>query len=141
MNGKEFVDTNVLVYAFDRTAGVKRNIAAELIGRLWTDHTGCLSLQVLQEFYVTVTRKLNMPAADAARQVDRFGLWQVHRPAFEDLVAAIDLHHKKQISFWDAMMLRSAMQSGCSVVWTEDLSDGQKWESLLVRNPFSAASR
>lgn len=137
MNGREFVDTNVLIYAFDRSAGRKRTRAAQLLERLWEERTGCVSLQVLQEFYVTATRKLSMPPADATRQVERFGKWTLHRPSFDDVLSAIELHRRRQAAFWDALVVRSAARLGCSVLWTEDLSDGQTWGSVLVRNPFS----
>ncbi len=137
MNGRQFVDTNILVYAFDLTAGEKRTLATSLVERLWAEHSGCLSLQVLQEFYVTTTKKLGMPAADAARQIARFANWKTHRPALEDILAAIDLHQRRRIAFWDAMVVRSAMTLDCSVLWSEDLSHGEKWEGVLVQNPFA----
>ena len=136
MNGREFVDTNVLIYAFDRTAGKKRETAATLLARLWSDRIGYLSLQVLQEFYVTATKKLKMAPAEAYAQIDRFGKWTVHRPEVDDVLVAIQLHREKKISFWDAMILRSAMSSGCDLLWSEDLSDGQRWDGVIVRNPF-----
>jgi len=136
MNGREFVDTNVLIYAFDRTAGKKRETAATLLARLWSDRIGHLSLQVLQEFYVTATKKLKMAPAEAYAQIDRFGKWTVHRPEVGDVLVAIQLHREKKISFWDAMILRSAMSSGCDLLWSEDLSDGQRWDGVIVRNPF-----
>ncbi len=136
MNGREFVDTNILIYAFDRTAGKKRETAVALLTRLWLDQTGCLSLQVLQEFYVTATKALSMPAAEAFAQVDRFGKWTVHRPEIDDVLVAIQLHREKKVSFWDAMILRSAISSGCDLVWSEDLPDGQRWDGVVVRNPF-----
>ena len=70
---REFVDTNILIYAFDSTAGDKRKVAVELISRLWLDRAGCLSLQVLQEFYVAATRKLVLAPEQAALQVSRLG--------------------------------------------------------------------
>ena len=139
MNGREFVDTNVLIYGFDRTAGPKREAAFALLERLWTERNGCVSLQVLQEFYVSATRRLTMPAADAALQVERFGKWILHRPDLEDIVRAIELHRKKGVSFWDALILRSADRLGCSVLWSEDLSHDQRWGDLVVRNPFAEA--
>ena len=136
MSGKEFVDTNILIYAFDRTAGQKRETAAALVERLWSERAGCVSLQVLQEFYVTATKKLRMPPGEALAQVERLGKWTVHRPAVNDLLQAIQWHRAKRISFWDAMILRSAIGSACALVWSEDLSDGQRWEGVVVRNPF-----
>jgi predicted nucleic acid-binding protein len=136
MNGKEFVDTNILIYAFDRTAGKKWETAVALVERLWSERAGCVSLQVLQEFYVTATKKLHMPSREAFAQVERLGKWTVHRPAVNGVLLAIQLHRAKRISFWDAMILRSAIGSACSLVWSEDLSDGQGWDGVVVRNPF-----
>jgi len=136
MNGSEFVDTNILIYAFDRSAGNKREAAIALVERLWSERAGCLSLQVLQEFYVTATKKLRMPSGAAFDQVERLGKWRVHRPAPDDVLQAIQLHRETKISFWDAMILRSAISVGCSVLWSEDLSDRQQWNGLTVRNPF-----
>lgn len=136
MSGREFVDTNVLVYAFDRTAGAKREAAVELLQRLWRERTGCVSLPVLQELYVATTRKLSLPSGDAQAQVERFGKWRVHRPALEDVLASIESHRRKRISFWDALILRSAAQLGCSVLWSEDFQDGVAWGAVVVRNPF-----
>jgi predicted nucleic acid-binding protein len=136
MNGREFVDTNVLIYAFDRTAGKKREAAVSLLARLWSDQIGCLSLQVLQEFYVTATKKLKMAPGEAFAQIDRFGKWTVHRPDVNDVLVAIQLHRENKVSFWDAMILRSAMRSGCGLLWSEDLSDGLRWDGVIVRNPF-----
>ena len=136
MSGKEFVDTNILIYAFDLTAGKKRDAAAALIERLWIERIGCVSVQVLQEFYVTATKKLSMPSADAAAQIERLGNWMIHRPALNDVLSAIRMHREKKISFWDAMILHSAISLDCTLVWSEDLSDGQHWNGLAVQNPF-----
>jgi predicted nucleic acid-binding protein len=133
---REFVDTNILIYAFDATAGDKRRVAVELITRLWSDRTGCVSLQVLQEFYVAATRKMMLAAEQAKLQVSRLGRWRVHRPSVEDVLAAIELHQGHSVSFRDGLILRSAQASQCSVLWSEDLSSGQRWGSLEVRNPF-----
>jgi predicted nucleic acid-binding protein len=132
----EFVDTNVLIYAFDATAGDKRRVAVELISRLWLDRRGCISLQVLQEFYVAVTRKLILAPEQAALQVSRLGRWRVHRPSLEDVLRAIELHRVHSVSFWDGLILRSAQASQCSILWSEDMSSGQRWGNLEVRNPF-----
>jgi predicted nucleic acid-binding protein len=132
----EFVDTNILIYAFDTSAGDKRRVAVELIARLWLDRTGCVSLQVLQEFYVAATRKLILAPEQAMLQVSRLGRWRVHRPSMEDVLGAIELHRCHSVSFWDGLILRSAQASQCSVLWSEDLSSGQRWGSVEVRNPF-----
>ena len=132
----EFVDTNILIYAFDATAGDKRRVAVELITRLWLDRQGCGSLQVLQEFYVTATRKLVLAPEQAMLQVSRLGRWRVHRPSVEDLLAAIELHWDHSVFFWDGLILRSAQASQCSILWSEDMSGGRRWGNLEVRNPF-----
>ncbi len=136
----EFVDTSILIYAFDTTAGEKRRIASELVSRLWMDRQGCISLQVLQEFYVTATKKLILAPEHAALQVSPFGRWRVHRPSVEDVSAAIDLHRSHSVSFWDGLILRSAQASQCSILWSEDMSSGQRWGNLEVRNPFPPVS-
>ena len=133
----EFVDTNILIYAFDRSAGGKHRIAVDLMTRLWTERRGSISLQVLQEFYVAGTRKLKLPTDEAASQLRRLGLWRVHRPLVSDILAAIELHQHHSVSFWDALILRSAQASQCSVLWSEDLQNGQRWGNLEVRNPFT----
>jgi predicted nucleic acid-binding protein len=133
----EFVDTNVLIYAFDRGAGEKHEVAAELVTRLWMERRGCISIQVMQEFYVSATRKLQMPEEQATVQLRRLRLWRVHRPSVDDILAAIELHQRHSVSFWDGMILRSAQASRCSVLWTEDLANGQRWGEMEVRNPFA----
>jgi predicted nucleic acid-binding protein len=134
----EFVDTNILIYAFDTTAGEKCTVAMELVRRMWLDHQGCISLQVLQEFYVASIRKLLLSPEQAALQVSRLGRWRVHRPSVEDVLGAIELHRANAVSFWDGLILKSAQASRCSILWSEDMSHGQRWGSLEVRNPFNA---
>lgn len=139
--GAEFVDSNVLVYVHDSSAGIKREKARELVDRLWRDRHGCLSIQVLQEFYVNVTKKVPTPLpVDAAwRLVFAFSGWRTHRPATEDVLAAIELQQRHRVSFWDSMILRSAGSLGCEIVWSEDLNAGQSYDGVRVLNPFSTA--
>jgi predicted nucleic acid-binding protein len=134
-----FVDTNVLIYAYDRTAGEKRSRARSLIDMLWMDVRGCISLQVLQEFYVTVTTKIPRPlrAEDAAEIVRDLSYWRLHTPVAEDVLGAIDLQQRQRTSFWDAMILWSALQLGCDMIWSEDLGQGQRYDGVKVVNPFS----
>lgn len=134
----EFVDTNVLLYAYDHTESEKQSKAEVLLNDLWQRRVGCLSLQVLQEFFVNVTRKLSRPleVADARQVVHDYSLWIVHVPNTNSVIAAIDLHERYQVSFWDAMILQSALELGCSTLWSEDLNPGQTFDSLAVRNPF-----
>jgi predicted nucleic acid-binding protein len=137
--GKEFVDANILVYAFDTSAGDKHVRAKHLLDRLWREGTGCLSVQILQEFFVTVTKKVPKPLAvdDAADRIREFAAWPVFAPKSEDVLAAIALHKRAKLSFWDAMVVESAHQLGCTTLWTEDLTDGQTLHGVRIRDPFS----
>jgi predicted nucleic acid-binding protein len=137
---REFVDANVLVYAFDSSAGAKQTAAKRLLERLWESGTGCVSVQVLQEFFVTVTRKVAKPLSidEATDRVREFATWKVFAPTADDVLGAIGLQKQVQISFWDAMVVRAAAESGCDVLWTEDLSDGQLLRGVRVRDPFVA---
>jgi len=137
---RQFVDTNVLVYAHDVTAGDKHNRARVLVKELWDTREGCLSVQVLQEFFVTTTRKIPKPleAPAAAQIIDDLAHWHVHAPAASDVLAAIDIHQRTGASFWDAMILRSAKELGCGTLSSEDLTSGQAFEGVEVSNPFLA---
>lgn len=136
---RDFVDANVLVYAFDSSAGKKQQAAKALLERLWESNSGCVSIQVLQEFFVTVTRKVArpLPVEDAKARIREFAAWRVFAPAPEDVLAAIDLHGQAKIGFWDAMVVLAAAESGCDVLWTEDLNDGQVLRGVRIRNPFA----
>jgi predicted nucleic acid-binding protein len=139
---REFVDANVLVYAFDQSAGQKQRAAQTLLLRLWEDNVGCVSIQVLQEFFVTVTKRVArpLPLDDAKARIREFSAWTVFSPASHDVLAAIDLQAQARIGFWDAMIVVAAAESGCDVLWTEDLSDGQLLRGVRVRNPFTRGS-
>lgn len=139
---RDFVDTNVLVYAFDSSAGRKQRAAQALVERLWESNTGCVSVQVLQEFFVTVTKKVAkpLPVAEAKARIREFAAWRVFAPTSDDIRAAIDLHVQATIGFWDAMIVLAAAESGCDVLWTEDLSDGRLLQGVRIRNPFTGES-
>jgi predicted nucleic acid-binding protein len=133
-----FLDTNILVYAYDRSAGQKHTLAAEVVESCWMNENGCLSIQVLQEFYVTVTRKITNPLdAQTARQIIAdLAQWRSHSPKAADLLQAIDLQQSLQLSFWDAMIVKSAASLGCKQLLSEDLNHGQEYGELQVINPF-----
>ena len=134
----EFVDTNVLIYAHDVSAGQKHARAQELIRRLWESREGSLSIQVLQEFYVRATQKVAKPlvSEEAAQIVAALSAWEVHCPDVEDILDAIRLQDHYQTSFWDAMIIASAIQLGCHTIWSEDLNPGQVYDRVTVRRPF-----
>ena len=133
-----FVDTNILVYAHDDSAGGKRDQAWALNEQLREARDGGLSVPVLQEFFVTVTRKIAKPLnAEAAREiVADYSRWHLHVPAADDVLAAIGIHQRTGISFWDAMIVRGAAESGCEVLYSEDLNAGQEYSGVRVENPF-----
>ena len=135
----QFVDTNVLVYAYDKRDAQKQDQAKMLLRRLWQDKTGCLSIQVLQEFYVTTTRKLAhlLTLVEASQIISDFGLWRIHQPQTEDILSAIQLQQRYQLSFWDSMIVHSASQLGCTTIWTEDLNEGQLIGGCLIQSPFN----
>lgn len=139
---REFVDANVLVYAFDSSAGPKQETAQALLERLWESKTGCVSTQVLQEFFVTITKKVAkpLPVEDATARIRELTAWKVFAPNADDVITAIGLHTQAKIGFWDAMIVLAAAESGCDVLWTEDLSDGQLLRAVRIRNPFGLES-
>ena len=134
----EFVDTNVLVYAYDRSAGSKYRRASALMEKLWSGNGGCTSIQVLQEFFVITTRKIAKPLRpERARAIiGDMGAWRVHRPSVEDVLFAIDIAEKARISFWDGMVVRSASVQGATVIWSEDLQSGGNISGVRIWNPF-----
>lgn len=137
-----FVDTNLFVYAHDDANAEKRHIALDLIAGLWRTRTGCLSIQVLQELFVTLTRKVRPPLSltVAACIVEDLSQWMIHSPCTRDVLSAIEFHQRGGVSFWDAMILTSARSLGCHVLYSEDLGAGQRYDGVLVVNPFTAGS-
>lgn len=136
---KSFVDTNVLVYAEDRDAGAKHELARALLVELWKTRQGVLSIQVLQEFYVTITKKPKKPLSPskALEIVREYLTWEVVESTPDLLLASIALHQKAQLSFWDAAIVQAALDAGCSRLCTEDLNAGQRFGSLVIENPFA----
>ena len=136
---RAFVDTNVLVYAYDADAGEKHDSANRLLTQLWSDESGAISAQVLQEFYVTVTRKLPRPLSRrAARDVVlTYDAWAPHRPTVSDLVAASELEERHRLAFWDALIIVSAERCDSDRLLSEDLQHGRRFGSVVVSNPFA----
>lgn len=138
-NRKQFVDTNIFIYAYDLSAPEKNKAAKKLVANLWESGLGVISIQVLQELYVNLTRKLPNPVnrEQAAQIVTDLGYWQLHRPNLADLQKALTIEKEHNISFWDAMIVSSALQMDCKILWTEDLNSGQYLAELVVLNPFT----
>jgi predicted nucleic acid-binding protein len=137
MSARSFFDTNVLVYADDKAAPAKQRRALELLAEHRRAGTRVLSLQVLQEYFVTVTRKLQVDARIPRRKVELLAEFDVAAPELADILAAIDLHRLHGLSFWDALVVRSAKQAGCSVLLTEDFQHGREVEGVRIVNPFA----
>jgi len=135
---KTFVDTNVLVYAEDLDAGEKHERSVRLVTELWRSGEGVVSIQVLQELFVTLTRKVKRPLspARARRIVEQYLTWTVVDNDGPLLLAAIDLSSSSRISFWDAAVVHAARVSGCARLLTEDLNHGQTYGDVTVVNPF-----
>ena len=133
-----FLDTNILVYAYDRSAGQKHNLAVQLIEGCWENENGCLSIQVLQEFFVTVTRRITTPLdPQTARQiVADLAHWRLHSPQPSDLLQVIDFQQGHQLAVWDAQVVQSAASLGCKQLLSEDLHHGQVYSGVQVINPF-----
>lgn len=137
-----FVDTNVLVYAHDLDSGAKRDSAGELLEHLWSTHSGVISTQVLQEFYVAATRKLakRIRRSSARHVVETYSAWPVHVVEVHDVVAATHLEERYRLSYWDALIAVSARRAGASRIATEDLQHGQLIEGVAVHNPFASTT-
>jgi predicted nucleic acid-binding protein len=141
MSVRSFFDTNVLVYSDDKSAPAKQRRALDLVAEHRRAKTGVVSLQILQEYFVTVTRKLRVEAAIARRKVELLGEFDLVAPGLADILAAIDLHRLRAISFWDALVVRSAKEAGCAILFSEDMQHGQSIEGITIVNPFSETTR
>jgi len=138
MSGKTFIDTNVLIYAHDNDAPAKNETAKGVLRELWRERTGVLSMQVLQEFYVNVTRKIASPLSkDAALSVvNSYVPWCTETTPAE-IAAAFRIEDEAGIGFWDALIVSSAVKSGAERILSEDLNAGQRISGILVENPFT----
>lgn len=137
MSAREFLDTNVLVYAHDGADLTKRGRARELVRRLLRERNGVLSVQVLQEFFAAATRKLGMPSETARQHVLTYARFDVVSLSVPDVMAAIDLHRLHQFSIWDALIVRAALNGACTKLHTEDMQTGRLVETLEIVNPFA----
>jgi predicted nucleic acid-binding protein len=141
MTEKVFVDTNILIYAHDIEAGRRHETARDLVKTLWREANGAISIQVLQEFYVNITRKIPVPLPRqiARHLVETYAVWEVVLPCPRDLMKASAIEERHQVSFWDAMIIATALKAGASTLWTEDLSHGKIIEGIRIINPLSGS--
>lgn len=143
MSDKYFIDTNILVYAHDRSAGLKHQRAQALIESLWESGQGVLSTQVLQELCINLRRKIPKPLpVDEVRQLVRdYSTWEVVNNSPQSILDALDVEVRYRTSFWDALIVQAAEAAGASILYSEDLASGQKYSSLRVINPLTTPAR
>jgi predicted nucleic acid-binding protein len=142
MNDKIFVDTNILIYAHDKDAGLKHDRAKQILQELWTVRIGALSTQVLQEFYVSATKKISKPLSKATARliVESYMPWCIQVTP-DEIVAAFRIEDSTKISFWDALIVSAAIKCGAAKIISEDLNAGQKISGIRIENPFIASTK
>jgi predicted nucleic acid-binding protein len=138
-----FVDTNILVYALAADNEKRSFVAQELLRHLMVSQTLNTSTQVLQELFVTLTRKVKKPlsADQALRYLERLSAWPVATIDYAAIRDAVTLSTANRISFWDALIVVVAARSGSSRLYTEDLNDGQVLLGVQIVNPFRESKR
>lgn len=143
MSGRFFVDTNILVYAYDAAHAAKQAIAAEWLIRLWHERSGRTSIQVLNELYVTVTRKLGrrLQTNEAWDIVRSLMAWEPHPIDRDLLLRAREIEERYRIGWWDSLIVGAAHLQDCDVLLTEDLQAGMIFGSVTVLNPFNTEVR
>jgi predicted nucleic acid-binding protein len=136
MSARSFLDTNVVVYADDKSTPAKQRRAVAVVEELRRARTGVVSLQVLQEYFASATRKLRVDPQVARRKVELLAQFDVAVLGTADILAAVDLHRLHTISFWDALILRAAQQTGCHVLLSEEMQHGREIDGVRIVNPF-----
>ena len=136
---KVFLDTNIIIYAYDLTAGEKHKIAKKIVLDLWNSGLGIISTQVLQEFFVIATQKIPKPLdIKLAKEIMSDLLkWNVVVNDGESILEAVNILLRYHYSFWDSMIIEAAIKSGAGMLLTEDLSDGQIISGVTIKNPFA----
>jgi predicted nucleic acid-binding protein len=138
MSDKTFIDTNVLIYAHDMDAKAKHEAAKRVLQELWSERAGVLSMQVLQEFYVNVTRKISRPLSkESARLVvSTYTAWCIDTSPAE-ISSAFRIEDEAHIGFWDALIMATVIKSGATRLLSEDLNSGQTIAGVKIENPFA----
>jgi predicted nucleic acid-binding protein len=135
-----FVDTNVLVYALDKSNSPKKRAAQRLINELMEEDRLRVSTQVLQELFVTLTRKVKQPCSseEALAVLEDLTAWPLMAVDYAAIRAAVRLADEAKLSFWDALVVVAAARTGAAVLYTENLNDGQEILGVRISNPFAA---
>ncbi len=141
MRDKTFVDTNILIYAHDVDAGTKHKAAKNVLRDLWDQRAGVLSMQVLQEFYVNVTRKIASPLPrDVARRVvNSYSMWCIETTPSE-IAAAFRIEDESRIGFWDALIVAAAAKAVATRILSEDLNAQQTIAGIKIECPFAPSA-
>lgn len=143
MNDRFFIDTNIFVYTFDSKDSKKNSISRSLIQKALTSGMGVISYQVIQEFLNVATRKFKCPLtpADSRNYLQKIlnPLWQVYS-TIEMFEQAIEISERWKYGFYDSLIIAGAISSGCSILYTEDLQNGQKIQSVEIVNPFKVST-
>jgi len=138
MSHKFCVDTNILMYAHDRSEGLKHERARQLIEHLWSSGQGVLSTQVLQELCINLRRKIArpLPVEEVRRLLQDYLSWEIVVNTPASIIQALDIEVRYKTSFWDALILHAAESSGAAVLYSEDFAMGQKYGPIEVINPL-----
>ena len=137
MTSKVFIDTNILVYALDRHDPDKQKKSRLRLRQLAETSGGVISTQVMQEFYVTATKKLQVDALIAKEILHSFAQFEIVLISPEIIDRAVDCQILNNISFWDALIVSAAQSACCEVLWTEDLNPGQIIREVRIENPLT----
>ena len=138
MSGLDFLDTNILVYAYDSAAPEKQKTAQNILTQAVSQENGLVSTQVLGEFFTVITRKVkNSLSNDEALNIIRcMKFARILEVDFPMVLKGIEICNRYSISYWDSLIISAAERAGCERVVSEDLNDGQKYNSVVVYNPF-----
>jgi predicted nucleic acid-binding protein len=138
MSDKFFVDTNILVYAHDSTQGAKHQRAQALVKTLWESGDGIISTQVLQEVCINLRRKTARPlsAEETRKLIEDYSTWEIVVNTAKSVLQALDIESRYRISFWDALIVQAATSCEATVLYSEDLADGQTYGAVRVVNPL-----
>jgi predicted nucleic acid-binding protein len=138
MSDKCFVDTNILVYAHDRSTGIKHERARTLTEELWNSGKGVLSTQVLQELCINLRRKAAnpMPMEEVRRLIREYSTWEIVTNTPGSVLGALEIETRYKTSFWDALIIQAAEEAGASILYSEDLEGGQHYGAIKVVNPL-----
>jgi predicted nucleic acid-binding protein len=139
MSDKFFLDTNILVYCFDRSAPAKRRRAGGLVEEALGGHQGLISTQVIQEFFSVATRKFKEPMSASECQIYLDTVLSPLCEIFPSLALyrqAINVREETGYSFYDALIVTAALEAGCKTIYSEDLQHNHRLHGLEIKNPF-----